>query len=510
MYRLHTILLHLGTANGGHYKAYVRDCVHESQWLECNDSSVTELQLSDPNNNQDIRDTNISGRDNKHFSINDDNIRRNAYVLMYKKVPENWKELGSELGITEASTQIKRCEQAIHQVLKDKINEENITSVKLRRLYEIHQKIVDIKVLFKIPQYTSTEGNNSENVSLYVYLTDSLEIVLKKVIEVIHTKYPDFMINIDDSYQQSCRLRLYYEHKNQLGETFGGREQFNLSDLLGNINIDNFSKNNKIVFFLETKNVNDKSPFVEYNPREMSLRLLLWTKSIQKAFNTSNLTTNESSTILRMLLSNYSSQTIVTESGDDDRNSNSAVIKSTYDYLCSQIKEVIIDGEDKAMVHTLRDKSYNEYEKIGLDERHNTNEVTLDKNMMSLIYCNDRGNITEIKLDDDNKTLKFDYGICPYDLVFVDYPSSYDVLSKGGVNGTTDSVGDNISRRVSAFETLKSLKQLIRIYFNDPRVPFVVASSTTSVGVGEEVGCTGVGYTGNGVGEGVGEGGKRR
>ena len=42
LYRLHSILLHTGTANGGHYKAYVLDSL-SGHWLECNDASVSEM-----------------------------------------------------------------------------------------------------------------------------------------------------------------------------------------------------------------------------------------------------------------------------------------------------------------------------------------------------------------------------------------------------------------------------------------------------------------------------------
>ena len=41
-YRLHSVLLHTGTANGGHYKAYVLDSL-SGHWLECNDASVSEM-----------------------------------------------------------------------------------------------------------------------------------------------------------------------------------------------------------------------------------------------------------------------------------------------------------------------------------------------------------------------------------------------------------------------------------------------------------------------------------
>lgn len=39
-------MVHLGTANGGHYKVFVKECV-SGHWLGCNDSSVPQLSLKE-------------------------------------------------------------------------------------------------------------------------------------------------------------------------------------------------------------------------------------------------------------------------------------------------------------------------------------------------------------------------------------------------------------------------------------------------------------------------------
>jgi ubiquitin carboxyl-terminal hydrolase 7 len=41
LYHLHSILMHRGTLNFGHYFAYIRPSATEPEWLEFNDESVT-------------------------------------------------------------------------------------------------------------------------------------------------------------------------------------------------------------------------------------------------------------------------------------------------------------------------------------------------------------------------------------------------------------------------------------------------------------------------------------
>jgi ubiquitin C-terminal hydrolase len=46
-YRLTTVLLHNGTALGGHYRSYTKNYQSETAWKECNDASVHSLSSQD-------------------------------------------------------------------------------------------------------------------------------------------------------------------------------------------------------------------------------------------------------------------------------------------------------------------------------------------------------------------------------------------------------------------------------------------------------------------------------
>jgi hypothetical protein len=97
-YRLHSVLLHTGTANGGHYRAYVRDA-HTSAWLDCNDAIVYELKENEVANlfwrdNAGSRPMSASG-DKAAVAFKVDTIYENAYMLRYEKVTESSRLVAS-------------------------------------------------------------------------------------------------------------------------------------------------------------------------------------------------------------------------------------------------------------------------------------------------------------------------------------------------------------------------------------------------------------------------------
>lgn len=228
LYRLHSILLHTGTANGGHYKAYVIDSP-SGRWLECNDASVSELtskeeaslflqkeSMSSPESNSssshsvdqfnggqsdgagaendmsharnknnvvsgcDVNeiypsvnksaevslapDGDLSGgriRPRRFTTLSNDVLRENAYMLLYQKISEDcMKEVSrsvqgsKEIEMTscgerkEAAILKETCLAAIPLQLKFEIISKNEKLDELRYLYEVHKKVLTVKVMY--------------------------------------------------------------------------------------------------------------------------------------------------------------------------------------------------------------------------------------------------------------------------------------------------------------------------------------------------------------------------
>mmetsp|Transcript_7813 Transcript_7813/g.7672 ORF Transcript_7813/g.7672 Transcript_7813/m.7672 type:complete len:257 (+) Transcript_7813:731-1501(+) len=80
VYELFSIMIHSGSAMGGHYYAYIKS-FEDSKWHNFNDSTVTEIE------EKDIRKVFGGETSTKSWSSN---YSANAYLLMYRKVsPEN-------------------------------------------------------------------------------------------------------------------------------------------------------------------------------------------------------------------------------------------------------------------------------------------------------------------------------------------------------------------------------------------------------------------------------------
>lgn len=134
-YVLTAVMLHTGTALGGHYKAYVMpSCNNDSDdnkqgpWLECNDSSVRSV---DKKEESEILwyDSNMELED--HLSRNSF-LYDNAYMLVYVKESEACKK-----SVTSIPENIQRM-----------VNIENADIQIMKRLRSIQKKMVELKVYF--------------------------------------------------------------------------------------------------------------------------------------------------------------------------------------------------------------------------------------------------------------------------------------------------------------------------------------------------------------------------
>lgn len=79
VYELFAIMIHSGSASGGHYYAYIKDFTTQ-QWYCVNDQSVT---LITP---KDIKNTYGGGPARTTYYSSAYNTSTNAYMLMYRQI----------------------------------------------------------------------------------------------------------------------------------------------------------------------------------------------------------------------------------------------------------------------------------------------------------------------------------------------------------------------------------------------------------------------------------------
>jgi hypothetical protein len=167
--------LHTGTANSGHYKAYVRE--NNGQWLECNDSVVSNLTSTE----QSLLFQDIGDRINDIADLGygksidlKDVLRENAYMLIYKKtntpladyVVDNSDSIDNVSSLEDklVNKELEACFAAIPSDLIDVIENENLELRLMRRLLKIHEKVISVKVLCNASLLDNKSSGTTENV----------------------------------------------------------------------------------------------------------------------------------------------------------------------------------------------------------------------------------------------------------------------------------------------------------------------------------------------------------
>lgn len=486
LYRLHSILLHTGTANGGHYKAYVLDSI-TGRWLECNDSSVCELSereeaslLDKPLTSEfnycdtESSDRNDDGKDRssikpspsgentkKYVTFKDDILRKNAYMLLYKRVsviakgenllPGSNLEAYSSEEKEEANRLFESFSAAVPTELSQKILAENKTLQELRRLHRIHMKTVALKIVYDGAilhglgeESCETSMSNVSNgytngsarsdmrtIDLLALNTDSLKNVQSRVCSLLH---------LSTALSSGCsyRLREFSEVSGRKGTTYGTRGNESLMTL-GLYHPYSFPSPPPVVMLLESRTISDP-PFPEMNDKAMQLRVLIWSEKLQAAVEA---TEGLSETLGGLFPIGSDS----VDCAATDPNPNVATVQAS-------MMEILVPGEHLATLGALR-------EAIALELNYAVTQITL-------IMSNDKEALV-MELDQDHRSLKKAYGICPGDLVFVE------IREASSPSFAVDSeVHDTPPALTTDSEALNALKRylcMITIRFNDPRSP---------------------------------------
>ncbi|XP_065160400.1 ubiquitin carboxyl-terminal hydrolase 47 [Atheta coriaria] len=204
MYELFSIMIHSGSASGGHYYAYIKD-FDKKQWFCFNDQSVTSVT------NEDIHKTYGGGPQRGYYS-GAYSSSTNAYMLMYRQID---KERNC------SALQVEEFPPHIEQLLKDmreseeterkKKEEENDSTVVKVHCYHPEKLVMETKNVLVF--FDTTLGDTveearynfklqdivkSEDCRLVAYSSGSIECSLNSstpIAEVV-ANYTEFLLEI--------------------------------------------------------------------------------------------------------------------------------------------------------------------------------------------------------------------------------------------------------------------------------------------------------------------------
>lgn len=108
MYVLKGVLVHTGSAEGGHYFSYIRD--GKNQWFEFNDKLIT------PFDTQNLKEKCFGGNQSNEWGIPNS---KNAYMLFYEKEKQaNQQKINQNKIEIESEDEDINIEQLRKQVIK--------------------------------------------------------------------------------------------------------------------------------------------------------------------------------------------------------------------------------------------------------------------------------------------------------------------------------------------------------------------------------------------------------
>lgn len=126
VYELFSIMVHSGSANGGHYYAYVKSFT-ENQWFCFNDAQVSRVSY------EEIRKTYGGGPSRSGYYISAYSSSTNAYMLMYRKVDKesNAEPMSPEEFPEHLKALLKSMQEAEERERQQKELERSMVKIKL-------------------------------------------------------------------------------------------------------------------------------------------------------------------------------------------------------------------------------------------------------------------------------------------------------------------------------------------------------------------------------------------
>ena len=376
-YILTAVLLHTGSASGGHYRALLRDGLGSS-WTEHNDADVRIISKaeesnlfwfhsdghSEPSPTSTALDTR-SG-DLQGDAIND-SVYEGAYVLMYQR--EDVLQMAGKVDIPAA--------------VMDAVAADNAELDRLRMAYSVYNKLTSLHVTV-----TGVDAELSSAVTVELPADCLLSEATRAVYEAVATsrvqKGPPSLSALPDA--SLCRIRRFERSCLRFGETFGGKDSESLATL--GLGVDLLPSGGTVrvpegcSVALEFRKPEDS--FVEFTGREMQLRLTRW------ALTPSNTLEEAESSV------------------------------------------VIVPGEDGATVAALRAVAASALQFSGGEQG---SSGGVDASRLLLMKDSDRGPVV---LSDDSKLLRKDHRVYSGGEVYVEYLPA-DIVRAEVENGSCSS-----------------------------------------------------------------------
>jgi hypothetical protein len=257
-YRLSGVVLHSGTALGGHYRCYVS--AGEAGWLDCNDANVTPLTAEEIT--QMFAPPAAAGAADAKGSFVHDNV----YMLLYKAVDPANPDAAPGINLNELK-------QLIPAAVLTEVETENESFATRFKLQEIRNHVVALTVRVHSASDASAESSAASQPSTQLDLLKTA--TLATALERAHAQLvAEGKLSAADYPLSQCRLRKYSKrNQSSLGETFGGRE--------GSVTLEDAGLTQTATLALEVRAANDPD-FTEFNPSDMHLRFSVWDATANK------------------------------------------------------------------------------------------------------------------------------------------------------------------------------------------------------------------------------------
>ncbi|KAK8388169.1 hypothetical protein O3P69_020208 [Scylla paramamosain] len=203
MYQLFSIMVHSGSASGGHYYAYIKDFT-SGEWYCFNDQSVTKITYDDIRKTYGGSGSSRSGGYYSSWSYS-----ANAYMLMYRQVDR-------ERNVYSLTT------EEFPQHIKDLIKRMSEEEAAEREQRELERSTCRIKLFCRIPGQ-SQMVERKLRVHKYSTLTETTlqaykELGLENIVPL-----------------ERCRLVKYEEFHESLESSFEGQEEEPMYEVLGGV-----------------------------------------------------------------------------------------------------------------------------------------------------------------------------------------------------------------------------------------------------------------------------------
>lgn len=200
VYELFSIMVHAGSASGGHYYAYIKD-FRTDEWFCFNDQSVSKITYDD------IRKT--YGGGTNRVPCYSWSSSANAYMLMYRQI-------NKERNVDAYS------KEALPQHIKDLVQRMSEEEAAEREQREIERCMCCIKLFCQVPGQTQMQEKK-----LRVHKDSTLR-------ETTKLAYEELGLNNTVPLER-CRLVKYEEFHDSLECSFDGQDDELISEVLGGV-----------------------------------------------------------------------------------------------------------------------------------------------------------------------------------------------------------------------------------------------------------------------------------